>query len=124
MPNRLARRRPQARSSPVVDITRAGDDCRPAWRNSSKPDGETNRVPTRTSSSGNPHGPAELVVDHALSTVSRFDVRFTDASPMMTLGVPPMRSSVLNMNPYSRPFSRANVTSTQVSACLDRSPAS
>ena len=60
----------------------------------------------------------------ARSTVSRLEVRFIDARPMMTLGVPPMRSRVLNENPFTVPASRAKVTSTQASAAFDRSPTS
>ena len=60
----------------------------------------------------------------ARSTESRFDVRFTEASPISTHGVPPMRSSVQNEKPFRRSLSRASVTSTQASACLDSIPAS
>ena len=60
----------------------------------------------------------------ARSTASRFDVRRTDASPIRTLGVPPMRSSVLNEKPLSVRPSRARVMSTHASACFDSRPAS
>ncbi len=43
---------------------------------------------------------------------------------MMTLGVPPMRSSVQNEKPRSLPDSRAWQMSTQLWACLEMSPAS
>ncbi|TML92534.1 MAG: hypothetical protein E6G06_05670 [Actinobacteria bacterium] len=60
----------------------------------------------------------------ARSTVSRFDVRRTDAMPTSTHGVPPMRSSVQNENPWSRLPSRAWVTSTHSSRCFDSKPTS
>ena len=43
---------------------------------------------------------------------------------MRTDGVPPMRSSVENAKPLSLSFSRTWVTSTQASACFDRTPIS
>ena len=60
----------------------------------------------------------------ARRTVLRLDVRFTDARPMSTLGVPPMRSSVQNEKPFSPAPSRARETSTHASACLDSRPTS
>src|SRR5690349_7835983 len=60
----------------------------------------------------------------ARRTELRFDVRFTDARPMRTLGVPPMRSSVQNEKPLSPAPARANDTSAHSSACLDSRPAS
>ena len=60
----------------------------------------------------------------ARSTESRLDVRRTEARPMSTLGVPPMRSRVLKENPFRRLPSRVMVISTHSSACFDSSPAS
>ena len=60
----------------------------------------------------------------ARSTVSRLELRLIDARPMSTDGVPPMRSSVENEKPLSLPFSRAWVTSTHASACLESTPTS
>ena len=60
----------------------------------------------------------------ARSTVSRLELRLIDARPMSTDGVPPMRSSVENEKPLSLSFSRAWVTSTHASACLESTPTS
>jgi hypothetical protein len=56
--------------------------------------------------------------------VSRLAVRFTDANPTSTHGVPPMRSRVEKANPFSFPFSVAQVMSTHASACFDSNPTS
>ena len=68
--------------------------------NASKPPASTNRVPTSTSSSGKAStARRNWSVMMACSTASRLAVRLTDASPMSTQGVPPMRSRVQNEKP-------------------------
>ena len=71
---------------------REGLEARPA---------STKRVPTSTSSSGKAstarrNWSAMMALQHACRAC---DVRFTDASPISTHGVPPMRSSVQNEKP-------------------------
>ena len=104
MPKRLARRRPHARSSPVALWPGRGTMSFSVL-NASKPPALPKRVPTRTSSSGKAStARRNWSCMMARSTVSRLDVRRTDASPMSTHGVPPMRSSVQNEKPLSLPL--------------------
>ena len=67
---------------------------------------------------------SELPLETLQHLEERFDVRFTDASPMSTLGVPPMRSSVQNEKPLRPLPSRASDTRTHASTCLESCPTS
>ena len=58
------------------------------------------------------------------NTCSRLLVRLTLISPSSTHGVPPMRSSVENVNPTSLSPSRDVVLSTQSSLAFDSTPMS
>ena len=60
----------------------------------------------------------------ARSASLRLVVRLTEAMPMSTLGVPPMRSRVQNEKPCSALPLRARVTSTHSSRCLEIRPMS
>ncbi len=93
--------------------------------NDSNPPALVKRVPTSTSSSGKASTARRYwSVMMARSTESRLDVRRIDARPMSTLGVPPIRSSVLKEKPLRDRPSRARVTSTHASVCLDSRPTS
>jgi hypothetical protein len=58
------------------------------------------------------------------STASRREVRLTLTSPSSTHGVPPMRSSVENMKPWSLSSIRAVVDNTQSSFAFETCPIS
>ncbi len=93
--------------------------------NASNPPALVKRLPTSTSSSGKAStARRNCSVIIARSTESRLEVRRIDASPMSTLGVPPMRSRVEKAKPLSERPSRTSVTSTQASVCLESSPTS
>src|SRR5664279_4954551 len=93
-PNRLARRLPHARSSPVALWSGPGTtSVSPA--KARNPSGPRRRVPTRTSSSGKANrARRNLSPMMARRTVSAREVRSTVASPISRDGVPPMRSRV------------------------------
>src|SRR6478609_666074 len=89
------------------------------------PSAATKRDPTTTSSSGKAISArwyASCI--SPLSTWSRFDVRLTLISPISTHGVPPMRSRVENVKPWSFSSLRASVASTQSSFAFDNTPMS
>ena len=98
-PKRLASRRPHARSSPRGLVVRAGHDVLEALEGLEARRVDEAGADEHVLVGEGQHGPADWSAMIALSTVSRFDVRFTDARPTSTHGVPPMRSRVQKEKP-------------------------
>jgi len=91
--------------------------------NASKPEGSFNRAPITTSSSGKAKTALRRCsVTIAFKTVSRLLVRLIEERPIITLGVPPILSSVKKEKPFNRPFSRVVVHNTHSSVCFEISP--